>query len=66
MSELITRLIAETRDTWMTDADYAEYENLVLTQLGSTMDKDLDTGLANGHSLEFQEHVARALLRVLS
>lgn len=52
------------RDSWMDDADWAEVMKLMKMRFDpEQMDKDIDTGIKNGYSLESQLELCRDILR---
>lgn len=52
-------------DSWMDEDDYKEVEKEFMLQIPDfkeQLSKDLETGISNGHSLEYQIELSRKVL----
>ena len=55
-------------DSWMNEDDYKEVEKECMSKmpnLKEQLSKDLETGINNGHSLEYQLELSRKVLKAL-
>lgn len=61
----IRSLFSIQHEWWMDDDDKRDLDKMLIDLFGERFDRDIQTGIDNGHSLEFQMALCKKMLKVM-
>lgn len=62
--ELLERVCAELHEPWMDQQDKELMNSELMRKFGAQFEKDIETGIANGYTVEQQEALVRSIFMV--